>query len=217
MNKIRLEVLGLSARHVESDSCALVLGEASGTRRLPIIIGIPEAHAIFVEMHDVTASMAHKKRPMPHDLFKGLADHYNVNVHEVLINALKEGVFYAKIICSLESGEGYLELDSRTSDAIAISIRVGCPVYVDSKIMDEAGVELSEIEGEKKKKTSSSIAQKTPQKSYQSDISQTPSNKKSSFENLSLDQLNALLLDAEKNEDYEKCAQIKEEIDKRSK
>jgi uncharacterized protein len=137
MKKIKLEIVGLSYSQTQSGAYALVLGEAKGKRRLPIIIGGFEAQAIAIELEKMTPS-----RPLTHDLFRSFADTFSINVKEVLIYDLIEGIFFAKIICENGTTEG--EIDARTSDAIALAVRFNCPVYTYEFILSQAGIVLDD-------------------------------------------------------------------------
>ena len=143
MKKIKLEIIGLSYSQTQSGAYALVLGEEKGKRRLPIIIGAFEAQAIAIELENMTPT-----RPLTHDLFKSLAQSFDIEVEEVIIFNLLEGVFYAKLVCN--NGDKKMEIDARTSDAIAIAVRFGCPIYTYEFILSTAGIVLEEnapIEG----------------------------------------------------------------------
>src|SRR3954466_11538491 len=137
MKKIKLEIIGLSYSQTQSGAYALVLGEDKGKRRLPIIIGAFEAQAIAIELENMTPS-----RPLTHDLFKSLAQSFNIEIEEVIIFNLLEGVFYAKLVC--HNGSKKMEIDARTSDAIAIAVRFGCPIYTYEFIMSSAGIVLDQ-------------------------------------------------------------------------
>src|SRR5688572_24026854 len=137
MKKIKLEIVGLSYSQTQSGAYALVLGETKGKRRLPIIIGGFEAQAIAIELEKMTPS-----RPLTHDLFRSFAETFSVEVKEVLIYDLIEGIFFAKLICENGATEG--EIDARTSDAIALAVRFNCPVYTYEFILSQAGIVLDE-------------------------------------------------------------------------
>ena len=137
MKKIKLEIVGLSYSQTQSGAYALVLGEDKGKRRLPIVIGAFEAQAIAIELENMTP-----QRPLTHDLFKSFASAFNIEVEEVIIFNLMEGVFYAKLVCS--DGEKRMEVDARTSDAIAIAVRFGCPIYTYEFILSSAGVAIDQ-------------------------------------------------------------------------
>ncbi len=137
MKKVRLEIVGLSYSQTQSGAYALVLGESSGTRRLPIIIGGFEAQAIAIELEKMSPS-----RPLTHDLFKAFAQTFDITVNEVLIYNLVEGIFYAKLICS--DGNREIEIDARTSDAIALAVRFNCNIYTYEFILKNAGIVLDD-------------------------------------------------------------------------
>lgn len=137
MKKVRLEIVGLSYSQTQSGAYALVLGESSGSRRLPIIIGGFEAQAIAIELEKMSPS-----RPLTHDLFKAFAQTFDINVTEVLIYNLVEGIFYAKLICT--DGSREVEIDARTSDAIALAVRFNCEIYTYEFILKSAGIVLDD-------------------------------------------------------------------------
>ena len=137
MKKHKLEIIGLTYSQTQSGPYALVLGEAEGKRRLPIIIGSFEAQAIAIELEKMKPS-----RPLTHDLFKTFADSFNITIKEVIIYNLVEGIFFAKLICDREGKE--VEIDARTSDSIALAIRFRCPIYTYEFILSAAGIMLEE-------------------------------------------------------------------------
>ncbi len=208
MEKVKLDILGLSSGQTQGASFALILGEENGNRRLPVIIGSFEAQAIAVEMEKIAVN-----RPMTHDLFKSFADAYNYTVEEAIISELKEGVFYAKIVCF--DGKKRAEIDARPSDAIAIAIRFDAPIYTYESIMAEASIVFTETDEE----TPSSDASTTPE-SDTSKKSGRPSKKtKSSSKSLKdvpSDKLEEMLQDAIQKEDYEQAARIRDELSKRN-
>ena len=139
MKKIELEIVALSHSITQTHSYAVVLGEVNGLRRLPIVIGGFEAQAIAVALERMSPS-----RPLTHDLMKNFMLAFNVELHEVIINDLQEGIFYSKLVCS--SANDTVEIDSRTSDALALAVRFGCPVYTYESILEQAGI-LMEDDG----------------------------------------------------------------------
>lgn len=203
MDKIKLEILGLSSSQSQSGSFALVLGQAEGNRRLPIIIGMFEAQAIAIEIEKIVPN-----RPMTHDLFKSFAHSFNFSVKEIIISDLKEGVFYAKIVC--DNGADSIEIDSRPSDAIAIGIRFDAPIYTYEKIMSEAGIVLSDDASDE----DISDLQKPIAKSEESS-DKSPS-KNDQLKDMSIDKLNSMLDKTLKDEDYELAAKIRDEINRRN-
>jgi len=196
VDKIELEILGLSSSQSQSGSFALVLGETVGNRRLPIIIGMFEAQAIAIEIEKIVPN-----RPMTHDLFKSFASSFNFTVEEIVISDLKEGVFFAKIVCS-NSGRT-MEIDARPSDAIAIGLRFNVPIFTYEQVLSEAGIVLTEEETEKEGQTTEQTSREN--KPF-----------KEQLKDLSPDRLQSLLDEALKNEDYEKAAQIRDEMNRRN-
>ncbi len=194
MDKIKLEILGLSSSHSQAGSFALVLGEVNGTRRLPIIIGTFEAQAIAIEIEKISPN-----RPMTHDLFKSFSHHFKIKVKEIIISDLKEGVFFAKIVC--EHLGQTVEIDSRPSDAIAIGIRFKADIYTKESVLEDAGITLSdEFEDELE------TVQKPEPKPR----------KKKEIKDFSTEKLNKMLDDALAREDYEGAAKIRDELNKRN-
>lgn len=204
MDKIELEIIGLSYSQTQTGAYALVLGEKKGAkRRLPIIIGGFEAQAIAIELESMTPS-----RPLTHDLFKSFADSYAINVKEVIIYNLVEGIFYAKLIS--DQGGKEVEVDTRTSDAIALAVRFKCPIYTHEFILSTAGIILDEgqsLEDDIEKQ----IEHIEDELMIDSDEV-----KPLSYADLTLDELNKRLQDAIERENYEEASKIKEEMDKRS-
>jgi hypothetical protein len=198
VKKIKLEILGLSSSQSQSGSFALVLGEASGNRRLPIIIGMFEAQAIAIEIEKIIPN-----RPMTHDLFKAFANNFHFTVEEIIISDLKEGVFFAKIICS--DGLKRSEIDARPSDAIAIGLRFDSPIFTYESILSEAGIVLTDEPEEE-------AAEPKPRARVKKDVPK----KGEDFKNLPVDKLNELLKEAIEREDYERAAKIRDELSKRN-
>jgi bifunctional DNase/RNase len=137
MKKVRLEIVGLSYSQTQCGAYALVLGETAGSRRLPIIIGGFEAQAIAIELEKMTPT-----RPLTHDLFKAFSETFSIDVTEILIYNLVEGIFYAKLVCT--DGTREVEIDARTSDAIALAVRFNCPIYTYEFILKSAGIVLDD-------------------------------------------------------------------------
>ena len=188
MKKIELEIVALSHSITQTHSYAVVLGEVNGLRRLPIVIGGFEAQAIAVALERMSPS-----HPLTHDLMKNFMLAFNVELHEVIINDLQEGIFYSKLVCS--SANDTVEIDSRTSDALALAVRFGCPVYTYDSILDQAGI-LMEDDGKKKK-----VQAVTTETGGSDDL-----------KNLSLEELNALLTEVLDSEDYIRAIAIRDEI-----
>ncbi len=143
MKKIELEIVALSHSITQTHSYAVVLGEVNGLRRLPIVIGGFEAQAIAVALERMQPS-----RPLTHDLMKNFMLAFNIELHEIIINDLQEGIFYSKLVCSTEHDT--VEIDSRTSDAVALAVRFGCPIYTYDNILDSAGILMEEDDKKKK-------------------------------------------------------------------
>jgi uncharacterized protein len=204
VKKIELEILGLSSSQSQSGSFALVLGEKDGTRRLPIIIGMFEAQSIAIQIEKINPT-----RPLTHDLFKSFAQQMDVSVQEIMISDLKEGVFFSKIVCT--DGEKEFELDARPSDAIAIGLRFGVPIYTVESVLSEAGIILSDMDEEEEEETDEipTSASSTPSAS-------TSSTGKSNITEVSVEELNKMLNEALEKEDYEKAAKIRDELNKRN-
>ena len=191
MDKIKLEIIGMSYSQSQSGAYALILGETNGERRLPIIIGGFEAQARAIELEKMKPS-----RPLTHDLFKSFSDTFKITIKEVIINKFIEGVFHAELVCL--DGKTEHHIDARTSDAVALALRFHCPIYTIEKIMSAAGI----IVDDKKE----DAAKKKPQtKKHASKI----------YEQQSLEELNSLLKKAVEKEDYEKAGKIRDEINRR--
>ena len=204
MKKIQLDILGLSSSQSQSGSFALILGEKHGNRRLPIIIGMFEAQSIAIQIEKINPN-----RPLTHDLFKSFAEQVHVTILEVLISDLKEGVFYSKIVCS--DGATTFELDSRPSDAIAIGLRFGVPIYTVESVMSEAGIILSDLDegSEDADEDDDDEDDDTPGTRTEVSEHKEPSGQVSSEE------LIKMLAQALEREDYEKAAKIRDELNKR--
>lgn len=200
MKKIKLEILGLSSSQSQTSSFALVLGETEGNRRLPIIIGMFEAQAIAIEIEKIIPN-----RPMTHDLFKSFANNFHFTVEEIIISDLKEGVFFAKIVCS--DGLKRMEVDARPSDAIAIGLRFDASIFTYENILAEAGIVLTD-------ETEEEIEPKAEAKSKAK--KEVVSKKADDLKNFSVERLNELLKEAIDKEDYERAAKIRDELSKRN-
>lgn len=196
MKKIELEIVALSHSLAQTQNYAVVLGEQNGARRLPIVIGGFEAQAIAIAMEGMAPS-----RPMTHDLFKNAFDTFLIEVKEVVINNLVDGVFFASIVCE-HKGETS-EIDSRTSDALAIAVRFGCPIYTFEFILEQAGIILEE-ETERE-------VQKAKHRRQQN----TSNPKEKTVEDLDDTELEEQLKNALEQEDYEKAAKLRDEMNKR--
>jgi bifunctional DNase/RNase len=194
MKKVELEIVALSHSITQTHSYAVVLGEVNGLRRLPIVIGGFEAQAIAVALERMSPS-----RPLTHDLMKNFMVAFNVELHEVVINDLQEGIFYSKLVCSSEKDT--VEIDSRTSDALALAVRFGCPIFTYDNILESAGILMDN--DEKKKKAAAPITSET--------------GGKDDLKALSLQDLDILLNEVLDQEDYIRAIAIRDEINTRKK
>ena len=193
MRKIELDIVALSHSVTQSHNYAVVLGERGGSRRLPIVIGSFEAQAIAVAMERMTPN-----RPLTHDLFKNALETFNIELKEVIISNLLDGIFYARLVCIKDGGE-VIEIDSRTSDALAMAVRFNCPIYTFEFILDAAGVVLEDSETEDQSPEEASVGEE----------------KKRALSSYSIDALNKLLEEVLTEENYERAAEIRDEIKRR--
>ncbi len=191
MKKIKLEILGISYSQSQSGAYALILGEEGEKRRLPIIIGSFEAQAIAIELEKMKPS-----RPLTHDLLKNFAQTFNIIIKEVIIYKFAEGIFYSKLICF--DGIREVEIDSRTSDAVALAVRFKCPIFTYENILSAAGIVLQDEE-----------------KIGSDDIGNDSIESISDYDNYSLKELEEMLMAAIDEEAYEKASKIRDEINKR--
>jgi uncharacterized protein len=199
MDKVKLNVLGLSYSQTQSGAYALVLAEEKGERRIPIIIGGFEAQAIAIELEGLKPP-----RPLTHDLFVNFASAFNIELKEVNIYKLEEGIFYSDLVC--DNGNLRIKIDARTSDAVAMAIRFNCPIYTTDDIIGKAGIVL---DIEKNIKTS------TKKATTQEKVKKPTSQKK--YSSKTIEELNQLLEKSILNEDYEKASEIRDELNKRKK
>ena len=208
MKKIPLEILGLSSSQSQSGSFALILGEKHGNRRLPIIIGMFEAQSIAIQIEKISPN-----RPLTHDLFKAFAEHVHVTIIEVVISDLKEGVFYSRIVCS--DGATTFEIDARPSDAIAIGLRFGVPIFTVESVLSEAGIILSDLD-EASEDEDEDDTDEDEDDDDNASPAPRPSEPREPSGQVSLDELTKMLAQAVEKEDYEKAAKIRDELDKRN-
>lgn len=194
MRKIELEIVALSHSITQTHSYAVVMGEVNGLRRLPIVIGGFEAQAIAVALEKMQPS-----RPLTHDLMKNFMSAFNVDLTEIIISDLQEGIFYSKLVCVSEHDT--VEIDSRTSDALALAVRFGCPIYTYEHILDSAGI-LMEDTGKKKKGSVDTTNDTASSEDLHS---------------MSLEELNTLLNEVLEHEDYIRAISIRDEIASRKK
>lgn len=194
MKKIELEIVALSHSITQTHSYAVVLGEVNGLRRLPIVIGGFEAQAIAVALERMNPS-----RPLTHDLMKNFMVAFNVDLHEIVINDLQEGIFYSQLICS--SANDTVEIDSRTSDALALAVRFGCSIYTYENILAQAGVLM---EDEQTSTTETGELVKEESGTGNDDLKK-----------MTLAELNTLLTEVLEHEDYIRAIAIRDEIKSR--
>jgi uncharacterized protein len=195
MKKIKLKVMGISYSQTQSGAYALILTEENGDRRIPIIIGGFEAQAIVIKLENLEPP-----RPLTHDLFKRFAEEFNISVLEVMIYKLEDGVFYSKLVCN--NGEKECTIDSRTSDAVALALRFECPIYITDEILEKAGITINPSD------TDLSSSNEVD------NLFDAGENKYTSYSN---EDLFKMLDEAIKTEDYERAAEVRDEIDKRKK
>ncbi len=195
MKKIELEIVALSHSTTQTNSYAVLLGEVNGARQLPIVIGGCEAQAIAVALEKMQPS-----RPLSHDLMKNFFNLFNITLHEIIICDLQEGIFFSKLICSSDTDT--VEIDSRTSDALALSVRFGCPIYTYKNILDSAGIVIEKTTTKRK------VAKEVP-------VGEVGSS--NDLKKMTLEELTGLLSDVLKNEDYIRAIAIRDEINNRKK
>lgn len=197
MEKIKLEIVALSHSITQNHSYAIVLGETKGNKRLPVVIGGAEAQAIAIAMEKMKPT-----RPLTHDLMKSVFDEFEIILREVVISNILEGVFYSQLICIKDGKETII--DSRTSDAIALAIRFDCPIYTYKFILDTAGIVLDESGQE--------LVDEPERKS-----SSTASSEKEDLKIYTISELDTMMVKALEEEDYERAAYIRDEIQSRKK
>lgn len=197
MKKIELEIVALSHSITQTHSYAVVLGEVNGLRRLPIVIGGFEAQAIAVALEKMNPS-----RPLTHDLMKNFMIAFSIELHEIIISDLQEGIFFSKLVCSSEHDT--IEIDSRTSDAIALAVRFGCPIYTYENILNNAGIVMDEKSDVQKAESEETVPA-------------TSSSGSEDLKSLSIEDLNKLLNEVLESEDYIRAIAIRDELNRRKK
>jgi hypothetical protein len=195
MKRVKLKVMGISYSQTQSGAYALILIEENGDRRIPIIIGGFEAQAIVIKLENLDPP-----RPLTHDLFKKFADEFNIAVTEVMIYKLEEGVFFSKLVCN--NGVKEYSIDSRTSDAVAIALRFGTPIFITEEILNKAGITVNPADSEM---------------SAVNEVENFFEPEKTKYDTYSDEELYKMIDDAIKTEDYERAAAVRDEIDKRKK
>ena len=194
MNKVSLEIIGLTYSESSTGAYVLILGDKNSQRRLPIVIGSAEAESIAVGIEK------HKNgRPHTHDLFLRFAHEFGIEIMEVVINRFRDGVYYAMLVC--KQGDELTMIDARPSDAIAIAVRIGCEIYAYESVMEEAGIIMEDMEKQDDNETNDNLINK--------------GTSKTSLDMLDLEVLEDLLQDAIDSEDYQKAAEIRDEINRR--
>ena len=202
MGKIELTVMGLSASESSPNTYALILSDEKSKKRIPIIIGSAEAQAIAIELEKLRPP-----RPLTHDLFKNVAMTFEISLAEVNIYKLEEGVFFSNLV--IESGTKKVAIDSRTSDAIALALRFGCPIFTTTEIIDKAGVVIKfESKKEKEKESQEDDIEFDP-------VEEEETEKSSQLQSKTIAELESMLKDAVNNEEYEHASRIKEELSRR--
>jgi bifunctional DNase/RNase len=201
MKKINLDIIGLSYSQTQTGAYALVLGERNGKRRLPIIIGGFEAQAIAIELEKMTPS-----RPLTHDLFKTFANTFDINIKEVIIYNLVEGIFFAKLICEKDGKE--VEIDARTSDSIALAVRFSCPISTFEFILASAGILLEDEQ-------QPNDGENDDEDELEDPIEELLQASNKDIKTLPLDELEKYLEEAIAMEDYERASQIRDELKQR--
>ena len=194
MDKVKLEILGMTYSESSSGAYVLILGEKPGVRRLPIVIGGPEADAIAIGIEGEKGT-----RPLTHDLMLNMANEFGIRIQEVVINNFRAGVYYACVVC--QKGDDINLVDARPSDAIALAVRVGCDIYAYESVMQEASIVMDDLDEEEENNEGESNINKVENKN--------------SLDLLTLDELEDLLQVAIDNEDYMKAAEIRDEINSR--
>ncbi len=195
MKRVKLKVMGISYSQTQSGAYALILIEENGERRIPIIIGGFEAQAIVIKLENLDPP-----RPLTHDLFKKFADEFNIFVSEVIIYKLEEGVFFSKLVCN--NGEKEYSIDSRTSDAVALALRFGCPIFITEDILEKAGITINPTE----------VGLSTA-----NEIDSLFEPESTKYDSYSDEELYKMIDESVKTEDYERAAAIRDEIEKRKK
>ena len=195
MKRVKLKVMGISYSQTQSGAYALILIEENGDRRIPIIIGGFEAQAIVIKLENLDPP-----RPLTHDLFKKFADEFNISISEVMIYKLEEGVFFSKLVCN--NGEKEYSIDSRTSDAVAIALRFGSPIFITEEILKKAGITVNPADSEI---------------SPVNEVENFFEPEKTKYDTYSDEELYKMIDEAIKTEDYERAAAVRDEIEKRKK
>jgi len=194
MEKVELRFLRITYSHTHAGAYALILSEAEGDRRLPIIIGGVEAQAIAIQVENIKPA-----RPLTHDLFKNLSDSLDISLKEVIINDLVEGIFHAKLV--LEQGPNEVEIDARSSDAIALALRFDCPIFTYEFILGAAGLKVEDGD--------------ESEEEAQGDAPAGKRGDKKPAATMTVEELREQLEEALEAEDYEGASKLRDEIKRR--
>ncbi len=201
MELVELKIQGISYSDNTSGAFALILQETNGSRKLPIVIGGFEAQAIAIGLEKKIKT----SRPLTHELFKSFADKFGIKLNHIIISKLKDGVFFSNIVC--ENNDDIIKIDSRTSDAIALSIRFNIPIFVKKDILDEAGFDDDEKYSEEINFTDNNFFKdENPDKSYK---------KFKDIKKISTNNIKKMLENSLQNEDYEMAAKLRDELNSR--
>ena len=201
MELIELKIQGISYNDNTSGAFALILDELNGNRKLPIVIGGFEAQAIAIALEKKIKT----SRPLTHELFKSFADKFEIKLNHVIIHKLIDGVFFSNIVC--EKKNKIIKIDSRTSDAIALSLRFSAPIFVNKKVLDEAGFEDDERYSEEIKLTNDSFFE-----TYKTDTSDENITKSKDLKKISTNKIKKMLEKSIQNEDYIIAAKLRDEL-----
>lgn len=193
MSLVQLDIERLEPSSSHKSSYVLLLREIGGERKLPIVIGPCNAGSIAIYLE----SNQNPERPLTHDVIKSITNNFQITVSRVVIHTLREGVFHASFFCFMD-GDNEIEIDARTSDAIAIAIRMGCPIFTYNDILKEAGIVLAD-------NYTSTFTSDDTEEDLKKDI----------FETLSKDELEKQMKEAIDEEDYERASKIRDEINRR--
>lgn len=194
MDRVKLKVLGLSYSMSQAGAYALILSDEQDLHRIPIVIGMPEAQSIAIQLEKIQS-----QRPLTHDLVKTLADALKANLKEVFIYRLESGIFYSELL--FEADQNIIKIDSRTSDAIALALRYDCPIYSTSEIVDKAGILVGK-EGSRQDRPT---------------IIHPIESDGDVIQKYSVQELTRMLDDAVRNEEYEKASEIRDVLKSKAK
>jgi len=201
MELVELKIQGISYSDNTSGAFALILQETNGSRKLPIVIGGFEAQAIAIGLEKKIKT----SRPLTHELFKSFADKFGIKFNHIIISKLKDGVFFSNIVC--ENNDDVIKIDSRTSDAIALSIRFNAPIFVKKDILDEAGFDDDERYSEEINFTDNNF--------FKDENSNKSYIKSKDIKKISTNNIKKMLENSLQNEDYEMAAKLRDELNSR--